>query len=336
MTGRAPDTAPGASTNNVRALYTAASTGRDAPYASAHIKVFYPSGVPGSTPAERGSGIIAADPTLAPFPVVVFLNPVNIGPEYYRWVGTTLARRGFVTATFSWIEEARPGMEALLPGPQGFAGGDRRPAAAVPVIVGALTKLHHGGGPLAGLLDLDHVVVGGHSAGGSVALQAASAAHHPKVRAVFAANAHNAAPVESGAAPGTVLPLPSDCPVLLIGGTRDGVIDKSRFRYGLGPDDEWQPVQRTFTEAMTGGRGDLLLAMVEGANHFSFADPDDDTTTGRAFLDEPATTPGPAVREYLGELIGSFLDRYVHGRSDADSGLAAALGSRHLARVERK
>lgn len=323
-------------TGHVRALYTAARTGRDAPYESVHLKVFYPSGIPGSTPAERSSGIIAADPALAPFPVVVFLNPVNIGPEYYRWVGTTLASRGYVTATFSWIEEARPGIEALVPGPQGFVGGDRRPAAAVPVIVGALTKLHEGSGPLGGLLNLDRVVVGGHSAGGSVALQAAAAVHHPKVCAVFAANAHNAAPVESGAAPGTVLPLSTDCPVLLIGGTCDGVIDKSRFRYGLGADDEWKPVQRTFAAGMTGGRNDLVLAMIEGANHFSFADPDDDVTTGRAFLDETATTPGPVVRAYLAELIGSFLDRYVHGRSDEVSGLTATMRSTLLARVERK
>ncbi|MFD0475526.1 hypothetical protein ACFQ0B_50365 [Nonomuraea thailandensis] len=77
-----------------------------------------------------------------------------------------------------------------------------------------------------------------------------------------------------------------DCPVLLATGTRDGVISGSADRYGQ-EGHAHDPVTRTFEEALGGG-GEHLLAVLEGANHFTVADPVD-PTAARAFLDLPAT-----------------------------------------------
>jgi hypothetical protein len=77
-------------------------------------------------------------------------------------------------------------------------------------------------------------------------------------------------------------------PLLLIGETRDGVIANSSHRYGVVWEEATTPVKRTFQEAIVGSRSDSYLLLLEGANHFSIADPFD-FTTGRPFLDFSAT-----------------------------------------------
>nr|WP_319422697.1 hypothetical protein [Pleurocapsa sp. FMAR1] len=42
------------------------------------------------------------------------------------------------------------------------------------------------------------------------------------------------------------------------------------------------------------------MLLIEGANHFSFANPFD-STTGRAFLDFQATQPAEQLRNLMGE-----------------------------------
>lgn len=112
------------------------------------------------------------------------------------------------------------------------AYGSGPTATAMPAILNVLQELHHEG-VLAGLLDLQHIVIGGHSAGGRAAIESASAQFFPQVAGAFGYGVHTAAVTQLGYEPGTILPLPDNLPLLLMGGTQDGVIARSSFRYGV-------------------------------------------------------------------------------------------------------
>lgn len=272
------------------------------------IRIVYPSGVPGSTPAERTSGIISVDGSQAPLPIVLFLNPVNVGPEYYHWLAVECARAGWAFVSFSWLQVVR-GIVAQTPGPDTAD----QPAAVVSILLDALEHLQTESGPLNGAFDFTRVAVGGHSAGGTVALHAADHRCDARVRAVFAVAAHTASPAGYGTAPaGAIVAFRVDVPVLLLAGSHDGVIDNSRFRYNIAPGEKWDPVGRTFVEAMSGPAYDrCAYAVVDGANHFSFGRPHDDPTVGRPFLDFAAQRNPNALRATYLELIQSFLEQHV-------------------------
>lgn len=310
-------------------------------YDAVHVRVFYPAQAPGGPngerPGELSSGVIAADASRAPFPVIVICNPINIGPEYYRWLALALAPRGYVVATVSWLSPGPGGMVVQAGGPLAAMGSSGDQAPGVETMVGALQQLHDGTGPLSGLIDATRVAVIGHSAGGTMALGAADHSFHPQVCAVVSLSAHTAIGVPPADGSGTTFRTTNtDCPVLLIGGTNDGVIDQSRFRYDTPIGAEWRPVQRTFHEAFTANRGDCVLAMIRGANHFSFADPDDDPSAGRPFLDYEPATPGPVVRAFASELIGAFVDLNVRSVSSAHARLDELLTDPLVAEVARR
>jgi predicted dienelactone hydrolase len=200
-----------------------------------------------------------------------------------------------------------PGVDLAMLMPDRYGQGPT--ASALPALLNELERLN-AAGVLAGLLDLDHVILGGHSAGGRVAIESASPAFFPQVRAAFAYGAHTAAVMQLGYPAGKILPLPDQLPLLLMGGTQDGVIANSSDRYGLTWERATTPIERTFHEAIQGGRDDSYLLLLEGANHFSFVDPFD-ATTGRAFLDFSATQPNADLRQLMAEAIGLFIE--VHG-----------------------
>lgn len=326
---------------NIRAFFRAATVEEAAsPYNTIHLKVFYPAHMTGSD-QEQDLGVVPADTRQAPFKVVVFFNGINCGPELYQWLAVQLAGRGLVVVTFAWVSENIPGMVALTPGvdlkmltPGMYGKGPT--ASALPALLRALEQLQ-ADGVLAGLLDLDQIILGGHSAGGRVAIESAGSQFFSQVVGSFAYGAHTAATVQLGYAPNTILPLPDSLPLLLIGGTEDGVIAKSSHRYGVTWENATTPVLRTFQDAIAGGRGDSYLLLLEGANHFSIADPFD-ATTGRPFLDFPATQPPAQLRELMAEAIGLFIDAHVRHQTPALEALDRLLAANNplVAAFERK
>ncbi len=332
----------------VRAIYRAICIqGGTAPYDRANLKVYYP-GDYGDSAEERNSGVIPAHTSGAPFPVLIILPGINVGPEAYSWLAHTLVERGLVCVTFSHVAEEMPGYISLTPGlsiaalaPDNYG---HRPSATVLGSILEELQLLNTTGVLEGKLNLDRIVLGGHSAGGSVALLNARADWFPGVCAAFSYGAHAGAATALGWPEDALFELPDALPVLIMGGTQDGCIANSGARYGKSQTSAakeraaatestaaaesaaategaaaTEKVERTFDEALRSDRGDSYLAIIDGANHFSMAWPADHST-GRPFIDLPATQPDEQLRELLGQLVCQFC-RYTT-TADEESRLA--------------
>lgn len=299
------------------------------PYDTIHLKVLYPAQISGSQ-QQLAQGILPADSDLAPFPIVIFFGGINCEPSMYHWLAVQLAQRGMVVVTYAWIGENLPGMVSLSPGvdiamakPATYGTGST--ALALPALLAELESLQ-ANGILAGMLNLEQIILGGHSAGGRMALENANPRFYPQVAAAFAYGAHSAAATMLGFPPNTILPLPSDVPMLLMGGTRDGVIAANRWIYGMSGADPTESIRRTFEEAIAGGRDDKYLLLLEGANHFSIAYPSD-STVGSSLQDLPATQPEDAIRSLLGDAVGLFIDAHVRHKMGASQALDELLSS---------
>lgn len=322
----------------IRAIFRAVKIeGAVAPYDSAALKIYYPAKPTGSE-MEQMTGLIPADSAKAPFPVVIFMPGVNVGPEAYHWLAVKLAEQGLIVVTYMLITEEMPGFISLTPGidlesvkPENY--GTRVTGTAVSPILTALEELNTEG-ILAGLITLDNIILGGHSAGGTMALQNANPIWFPAVKAVFSYGAHTMASTMLGYEPGTILPLPANMPTLFIGGKCDGVIEASSIRY----DAEASPtaaIERTFTEAISGGQQNSYLVLLEGANHFTIAHPIDETT-GRSFLDHPAGKNENDIREFLADCIGLFIKAHVLQSRTASDALTKSMNHPLVARSEVK
>ncbi|AFY50473.1 putative dienelactone hydrolase [Nostoc sp. PCC 7524] len=314
----------------VRAFFEAVSVeNAQSPYDVIHLKIFYPAKMSG-THLEKDQGVVPVNPELAPFPVVIFFNGVNCDAQLYQWLAVKLAERGLVVVLFNWIAQNLPGITALTPGvdiskwhPKIY--GTAPTASALSTLLAKLEFLQQQG-ILAGMLDLQRIILGGHSAGGRVAIENANPNFFSQVTASFAYGAHSAGTVMSGYEAGTILPLPDSLPMLLMGGTCDGVIANSSDRYGINPGDATTPIIRTFREAIAGERNDKYLVLLEGANHFSMVD-GFDSTTGRPFLDFPATQSPENIRLLMAEIIGLFIDTYVRQKPEAYKSLEQLLNT---------
>jgi len=293
-----------------RAIFrSCAIPGAAAPYDRVSLKIFYPA-IPDDSVEQRNAGIMPADEAGAPYPVLIMMPGINVGPESYAWLASELAIRGVVVVTYSMIAEEMPGYISLTPGldlsaitPETY--GTRTSATAIAPIIETIRR-ENAAGVLAGRMDVSKIVLAGHSAGGSVALYNANPDWFPEVCGAIAVAAHSAASTALGFPDNTVLPLPDAIPMMLIGGTRDGVIKSSAHRYG--DDDEAVPdrLQQTFDEGFKSDRGDSYLVMVEGANHFSIAWPVDETS-GRHFLDQSEQGDGDSIRAFLVDIIEGFV-----------------------------
>ncbi len=278
--------------------------GNAAPHDTLHYRVFYPAQYTGSD-SERLSGALPPDRSAAPWPVVIILPGINVGSEGYRWIAEQLALAGIAAVTYSFVTEIMAGMVGLSPGldmsavgPQTY--GTRPSATAIGPLLSALATMV---GPVGSQLDLTRILMFGHSAGGTVALENARPDWFPGLRGVIGFGAHTMPSLMLGHPEGTVLGI-GPVPTLLIEGEFDGVIARSQDRYGAGDRLGHHPVARTFTEGVSDPTGSSARVVVRNATHLSVLDPVD-PTTARGFL-EPVEHEPEATRKFLGALIVGF------------------------------
>lgn len=290
--------------------------GATAPYDTAHVTFRHPA-LAARNDIERMSGALAVDPAGAPYPVVVVLPGINVASVGYLDLAVALARAGMVAVTFDWVAELFPGQVGLTPGVDLTAVGPdtygtKPTTPALGAVLDAVAQAHKAG-PLAGLLDLDAVGVFGHSAGGTVALQSARAEWFPQVRAVATYGAHTMASQQLGHAPGTLLPAPVQAPVLLVGGTADGIVAASAIRYGTEAGSPGHdPIERTWDEALPPST-DAWLVRIADAGHMLPAALDD-PTSARGFLEDPPVADQDRLRAVLVNLMTLFFS--AHLRAD--------------------
>jgi dienelactone hydrolase len=292
----------------VRAIFRSVRIpGLIAPNDTAHLKIHYQAVYTGSD-MENNTGLLPAVTDAPLSPVVVLLPGINVGPEGLGWLASALCKRGLVVVTYSLIGEELPGQISLTPGidimslaPDAY--GTRPSALALGPILADLAACNEAG-VLGGRLDLSKIAFGGHSAGGTVALLNANPDWFEGACAAFAYGAHTAAATMLGHPPGSMNAISDKSPVLIMGGAEDGVIAGSASRYGDPDGDATGRVIATYEQAVTREKGDCVLAILKGANHFSIIDPQD-ASTGRAFLDRPDTSRD--ARGLMESLIWAFL-----------------------------
>ncbi len=244
-------------------------------------------------------------------PVVIFFNGINVGIESYHWLAVKLAEANIVTVMYTHVAETLPNVIGLTPSidlsrvkPDTYGTGATCPA--IQPILDSLSQLNADEkSPLHQALNLDNIILGGHSAGGTVALQ--NGQFFEQVHAIFSYAGHTMASTMLGFAPGTVLNIGSK-QTLLMRGDKDGVIAASRIRYGT-DEQSPDPVEKTFDEAyQASAESEAYDVLIEGANHFAVVHPLDETT-GRFFLDMEMTRPAEEVREQIAELVLSFINK---------------------------
>ncbi|QLE58668.1 dienelactone hydrolase [Nostoc sp. TCL26-01] len=301
------------------------------PYDTLHLKIFYPA-ISSDDDLAKNWGILPVDLTKAPFPVVIFFNGFNCDARQYQWLAVKLAEAGLVVILFNWIAESLPGMINFTPG---FNWQNRQPqvygtvptASALPAILTQLEKLQTAS-ILAGTLDLQKIILGGHSEGGRLAIENAQPNFFPQVVASFAYAAHTGGAAILGYEIDTILPLPDSLPLLMIGGTCDGIIANGSPLFGFSTRDSITPIIRTFQAAITGGRCDSYLLMLDGANHFSIVDILD-PTLALPFVDFSATKPQEDFRGLLAEIITLFIDAHVRNQTESHQQLEQLLHNSH-------
>jgi hypothetical protein len=126
--------------------------------------------------------------------------------------------------------------------------------------------------------------------------------------------------VPQGLGADSYLPLPGSTPLLLMGGTHDGVVDAVAAAQ-IGHVPRGHPMQRTFEEAVPPTRPAWLL-LVDGADHYSFAE-GYDGTTGRGYLEAPGPADGAVVRAGLGDVVADFAAYALRGDEAAAGRLTA-------------
>ena len=284
---------------SVRAVYTAVEVaGARAPWDVAHVRVDFPAA--DVSTADPSLGLIGVDPSRGLLPVVVLHGNFNCPPHYYQWLAHRLALAGYAAVTFTWVTtwlDARAGLttgidlSAIAPD----ATVLRSPHLLLEPLLDALTRVPDVGPAL----DVSRVVLGGHSAGGTLALLCTSREWHPSVRGAFSYAGHTRAQVPQGLGTDTYLPVPGDVPLLLVAGTADGVVGAIASRQGHTGTDH--PMVATRQRAVPAD-ADAWLVLIDGADHYSVCE-GYDASTGRGYLETPGPADPVGVREEFASLV---------------------------------
>ena len=272
----------------VRALLRVATVDSIAPpYNQIQLKVFYPA-LDATTPDHFKTGVLPVDEKQSPFPVIIFFPGVNCSPHTYEWLAHALVAEGYVMAIVSWVGQNLPGRTSITPGiniealsPDIY--GTLPTSSSLATVLTMLRELQDEM-PLAGHLDLNRIILGGHSAGGTIALQNAKDDFCAGVCASFAICANPlATAVLGGWARGVIQAIPSDHPILLIGASEDGIGDHHNQIFGRKDERGADTIMRQLQEH-TRNEDDSYCFILEGANHHTVCYPLD-TSIGRTFLD---------------------------------------------------
>jgi len=280
------------------------------PYDTARVKILYPA-------SEDTGYFTTAKETDSPFPVVVFIGGAFIESNRYQWLGERLVEdHDVVFVTFDIL-----GTFNDLPSivTDAFSAVDLESASPVLTIVFETLRKFNDEGILAGKLDLDRVVLGGHSAGGSMALMNGDDELFPGIVGVFTYASHLAAGPFLGFPPASFIPLTSTVPALLMSGNRDGVIPSFGFRYGVEWETPTEPIERTFHEAFPEEKPGYYIEF-DGFNHLAMVDPID-TTVGSGFNDSKSDVGKDVMKNRLTAVISLFIREHMFEDEDASAEL---------------
>ncbi len=315
---------------SARAMFRAISLNETpSPSTTISLKIYYPASY-GDSDQERNTGVVPAAKRFGRMPVIIMMPGINVDPYCYSWLAKSLALAGIVTVCYQIIAEEMPGFTSLTPGLdinllRAENYGEQSSATAIGPLLAELHALQQEG-VLAGMLDLDKVILGGHSAGGTGALLNANRQWYPEICGVFSYGAHTGAATVLGWPENTILSLPDTLPVLIIGGLQDGVIANSAKRYSENNDNSnaTEPLERTYQLAVDDGCVPAYLVLLKDANHFSLVYPKDQST-GRPFIDFDETASGQSIRHLLRDIIRTFVEKCSAEEQTAEIGLTPVI-----------
>jgi dienelactone hydrolase len=290
----------------------------DVPDTDASIATLYYPADEGSLDAARLTGLVAADRSHAPWPLVIMLPGINVTPDSYRWLAIRLVQAGYCAATYASIGSLGPAGRGITPGMDMAAFGpdmtaSRCSATALGPLLDAIADLDE---PVQGLIDFDRVAIGGHSAGGTIALHNTDPSWVPGLVCAFGFGGHTMTSMSLGHNEASVTAVPSKVPILLLTGADDGVVAASRDRYRT-DDQAHDPVQRTFDEAIRRNQDDSWIVELADGNHFTICDPIDETS-GRSFLEAELRSTDSAARDTLALVLLAFLGEHCQEPSEQD------------------
>lgn len=307
--------------------------GFDVPGADAAVATFHYPADESMLSEARLTGVVPHVRSADPLPIVIIMPGINVAPDTYRWLAAELVRAGFCAVTYQTIGSLGPAGTGISPGLDMAALapdvlGTRSSATALGPLLAALADL----ALAAEIVDFDHVVVGGHSAGGTVALHNSDPRWISGLRGVFSFGGHTMISTSLGHGEATIVPIPSKVPVMVISGAKDGVIAASRDRY-RSDDVQDDPVERTFREGLNRDEDDSWFVELAEGNHFTICDPIDETS-GRSFLESSLRADDSASRDVLAQLIVAFVARTCD-QPEQDE-LTVVLGSPAISRWDRR
>ena len=309
--------------------------GFDVPDTDASIATLYYPADEGSLDAARLTGLVAADRSRAPWPLIIMLPGINVTPDSYRWLAIRLVQAGYCVATYASIGSLGPAGRGITPGMDMAAFGpdmtaSRCSATALRPLLDAIADLNE---PVQGLIDFERVAIGGHSAGGTIALHNTDPRWVPGLVCAFGFGGHTMTSMSLGHREASVTTVPSKVPILLLTGADDGVVAASRDRYRT-DDQAHNPVQRTFDEAIRRNQNDSWLVELADGNHFTICDPIDETS-GRSFLEAELRSTDSAARDTLALVLLAFLSEHCRELGEQDR-VEDLVGARTISRWARR